>query len=86
MSSQLRAGHRPSELIPPGVHPAHVTVILPAPRSYVGPVVLVLSTSAGAVALILALTQLAIVLAPLFASLSVGGLTIAIRGIRHKSK
>jgi len=79
VTEQLRAGHRPAELIPPGVHPVNVTVIVPAPRSYAGPILLIATGSAGACALILALTQLAIVLAPLFAGVSVGGLTIALR-------
>jgi hypothetical protein len=77
-TDQLRAGHRPAELIPPGVHPVAVTINLPAPRSYAGPVLLVLAASFGVCAVIFALTQLALAAAP-FAGLSVGGVTVALR-------
>lgn len=76
-TDQLRAGHRPSELIPDGVHPVHVTINLPAPRSYAGPVLLVLAASFGVCALILALAQLALAAAP-FAGISAGGITISL--------
>lgn len=75
-TDQLRAGHRPSELIPDGVHPVAVTINLPAPRSYAGPVLLVLAGSFGLVAVILALTQLALAAAP-FAGISAGGVTFS---------
>jgi hypothetical protein len=75
-TDQLRAGHRPAELIPPGVHPTHVTVVLPAPRSYFGPVLLVLAASFGICAVILALAQLALAAAP-FAGISAGGVTFS---------
>lgn len=75
---QLRAGHRPAELIPDGMHPAAVTIVLPAARSYVGLSLLVLAASVGAVALVLAFAQLAIAAAP-FAGVSAGGITLALR-------
>ncbi|MDX2854527.1 hypothetical protein PV342_40210 [Streptomyces sp. PA03-3a] len=45
--AQLRANHRPSELIPPGVHPGQVVVIQAAPPSYAGKILLTLVASAG---------------------------------------
>ncbi|WP_331718155.1 hypothetical protein OG565_33950 (plasmid) [Streptomyces sp. NBC_00138] len=57
-TAQLQAGHRPSELIPPGVHPTHVTIIQAAPRSYLGPVVLTVVATIGATAVVVAILAL----------------------------
>lgn len=82
--AQLRAGHRPADLIPDGVHPAHVTVIYEAPRSYAGPVLLTLTAAigaAGVVVAILALLQVAATTATAVAAAAptVGGASITIR-------
>lgn len=76
-TEQLRAGHRPSGLVPDGVHPMHVTVNVAAPREYAGPVLLILAGSAGVCATIFLLTQLAVALVP-FAGFTVGGISFAL--------
>ncbi|MFD4144370.1 hypothetical protein [Streptomyces sp. NPDC058572] len=40
--AQLRAGHVPADLIPPGTDPRSVVIVHTTPRSWTGPVVLVL--------------------------------------------
>ena len=81
--SQLRAGHRPADLIPPGADPRSVVIIHQTPRSSIGTAVIVLSTAAG-VALIIVVIALTIhVTAGLLAaipSIGVGGLTLKLAG------
>jgi hypothetical protein len=53
---QLRAGHIPADLyrrIPPGTDPRRIVIVQEAPRSYTGPIVLALVTTAGSVAVLL---------------------------------
>jgi hypothetical protein len=60
MSDQLRAGHIPADLIPPGTDPRTVVVLHhhPARRSYTGPIVLSLVVTAGAVGVVMTLCLL----------------------------
>ncbi|MFF3324533.1 hypothetical protein [Streptomyces sp. NPDC002889] len=44
---QLRHGHIPADLIPPGTDPRSVVIVHTTPRSWVGPVVLVLVATVG---------------------------------------
>lgn len=53
--AQLRANHRPSELIPPGVHPGQVIVIQTTGPNYAGRILLTLAISAGAAFVIVVL-------------------------------
>ncbi|NUK37322.1 hypothetical protein HRW16_23230 [Streptomyces lunaelactis] len=45
--AQLRSGHIPTDLIPPGTDPRSVVIVHTTPRSWVGPVVLILTATAG---------------------------------------
>jgi hypothetical protein len=45
--AQLRAGHVPADLIPPGADPQKVVIVHTAPRSWTGPVLLVLVATVG---------------------------------------
>ncbi|SDJ77887.1 hypothetical protein [Streptomyces indicus] len=45
--AQLRAGHIPADLIPPGTDPRTVVIVHTAPRSYTGPVLLILAGTVG---------------------------------------
>jgi hypothetical protein len=79
-TDQLRAGHRPADLIPPGIHPVHVTIVLPAThRLSVSPLALlsIVCGSAGLAALIYLTTQLVYAAVP-FAGFSVGGITLSL--------
>jgi hypothetical protein len=57
-NAQLAAGHIPSALIPPGADPRSVVIVQEAPRSYTGPIVLVLVSSACAAGIVLLLCLL----------------------------
>ncbi|MCZ4103812.1 hypothetical protein [Streptomyces sp. H39-C1] len=53
--AQLRAGHLPADLyrqLPEGTDARSVVIVVPAPRSYAGPIAVVLAATAGGVALI----------------------------------
>ncbi|GAA2087919.1 hypothetical protein GCM10009801_51220 [Streptomyces albiaxialis] len=55
---QLRAGHIPADLyrqIPPGTDPRKVVIVQEAPRSYKGPILVILFGTAGIVAVLLVL-------------------------------
>lgn len=60
MSAQLRAGHIPADLIPPGVDPRTVVVVhhQEQARDWTGPVLLALVVSAGAAGVVLTLCLL----------------------------
>lgn len=60
MSAQLRAGHVPADMIPPGVDPRTVVIVhhAPAPRSYTGPILLALVVTSGAVGVVMTLCLL----------------------------
>ncbi|TQK52031.1 hypothetical protein FBY35_2456 [Streptomyces sp. SLBN-118] len=45
--AQLRAGHVPADLIPPGTDPRSVVIVHTTPRSWTGPVLLVLVAMVG---------------------------------------
>ncbi|NUL15127.1 hypothetical protein [Streptomyces lunaelactis] len=45
--AQLRAGHVPADLIPPGTDPRTVVIVHTTPRSWTGPVVLILVATVG---------------------------------------
>lgn len=45
--AQLRSGHVPSDLIPPGTDPRSVVIVHTTPRSWTGPVVLILVATVG---------------------------------------
>lgn len=47
-TAQQRAGHIPADTIPPGVDPRTVVIVHAAPRSYAGPLIVVLSGTLGA--------------------------------------
>ena len=50
--AQLRAGHVPADLIPPGTDPRSVVIVHTTPRSWTGPVVLVLVATVGVCGLV----------------------------------
>jgi small-conductance mechanosensitive channel len=86
--AQLRAGHVPADLIPPGVDPRQVVIVQQAPRSYVGPVCLVLVSTigvAGVVVAILALLQVAAQTATAVAAAAPAGVGLSI-ALRRKGK
>ncbi|NUK28410.1 hypothetical protein [Streptomyces lunaelactis] len=45
--AQLRSGHIPADLIPPGADPRSVVIVHTTPRSWAGPVVLILVATVG---------------------------------------
>ncbi|WP_460073932.1 hypothetical protein [Streptomyces sp. YKOK-I1] len=47
LTAQQAAGHVPADLVPPGADPRTVVIVQQAPRSYTGPVVLVLAAALG---------------------------------------
>lgn len=49
---QLRAGHIPAALLPHGTDPRSVVIVQTAPRSYAGPIAVVLAATGGAGAVI----------------------------------
>ncbi|MER7396955.1 hypothetical protein ABT381_15755 [Streptomyces sp. NPDC000151] len=53
--AQLRANHRPADLIPASVHPGDVVVIQAPTRSYAGPILLTITIALGASVVIIVL-------------------------------
>ncbi|WP_432010213.1 hypothetical protein [Streptomyces cucumeris] len=53
--AQLRAGHRPAHLIPPGADPRNVVVVQAPPRSYAGPILLTITITLGTAVVIVVL-------------------------------
>jgi hypothetical protein len=51
--AQLRAGHRPAHLIPPGADPRNVVIVQAPPRSFSGPILLTITITIGAVVVII---------------------------------
>lgn len=81
--AQLLANHRPSELIPPGVHPGQVIVIQQSAPSRSGTAVLIVVAAvgvAGVVMAVLALLQVAAATATAVAAAAptVGGASITL--------
>ncbi|MDQ0940722.1 hypothetical protein [Streptomyces sp. V1I1] len=50
--AQLRSGHIPADLIPPGTDPRSVVIVHTTPRSWTGPVVLILVAAVGVCGLV----------------------------------
>ncbi|MBW5483745.1 hypothetical protein [Streptomyces bambusae] len=50
--AQLRSGHIPADLIPPGTDPRSVVIVHTTQRSWVGPVALVLVATVGVCGLV----------------------------------
>ncbi|WP_405906646.1 hypothetical protein OG742_14025 [Streptomyces sp. NBC_00828] len=44
---QLRAGHIPADLLPPGSDPRTVVIVHTTPRSWTGPIVVILAATVG---------------------------------------
>jgi hypothetical protein len=84
--AQVRAGHIPADLIPQGADPRTVVVVQQAPRSYTGPVVLVLVAALGSgfvIYLLMLLVQTtadaAAQIATAAGTVGVGGVTLSLR-------
>lgn len=84
-SAQLAAGHIPADLIPYGADPRTIVIVQQAPRSYTGPVVLVLVSSAcaaGIVLLLCLLLQVAATTATAVAAAAPAGVGVSL-GLRR---
>ncbi|OPF84285.1 hypothetical protein VT50_0202115 [Streptomyces antioxidans] len=79
--AQLRAGHRPAHLIPPGADPSRVVIVQAPPRSYTGPILLTITITGGIVLIIIviAITYQMAVAATAAAIPTVGGAGVTIR-------
>jgi hypothetical protein len=91
MSAQLRAGHIPADLIPPGADPRTVVVVhqQPTARDYTGPILLTLVASAGAAGVVLTLClllQLAATTAAAVAAAAPAGVGLSVSLNRRKGK
>ncbi|MGW4024437.1 hypothetical protein [Streptomyces sp. NPDC005009] len=80
---QLRAGHIPADLyrqIPPGTDVRRVVIVQEAPRSYTGPIVLMLVVVTGSVAVLLVIAFVVQVIAGAAVAVlsATGGLSYAI--------
>ncbi|MEU6115062.1 hypothetical protein ABZ840_11105 [Streptomyces sp. NPDC047117] len=84
--AQLRANHRPADLIPPGIHPGDVVVIQAPPRSYAGPILLTITISLGAafVIVVLAVAFKVAVAAAAAAVPTVGGASVSLKLARKR--
>ncbi|MET7904421.1 hypothetical protein ABZS86_24345 [Streptomyces sp. NPDC005355] len=84
--AQLRANHRPADLIPPGIHPGDVIVIQSPPRSYAGPILLTITISLGTalVIVVLAVAFKVAVAAAAAAVPTVGGAGISLKLARKR--
>lgn len=96
---QLRAGHVPADLIPPGSDPRSVVIVHNTPRSWTGPVVLILTATVGVCGVVyvttaavlslieVAATTAAAVKAAMPALIGGGGLvTLAVKAPKSRSK
>ncbi|MBI0300208.1 hypothetical protein JBE04_38570 [Streptomyces sp. PRKS01-29] len=79
--AQLRAGHRPAHLIPPGADPSRVVIVQAPPRSYAGPILLTITITGGLVVIIIvaAITFQMAMAAAAAAVPTVGGVGVTIR-------
>ncbi|MFI9026527.1 hypothetical protein [Streptomyces sp. NPDC053560] len=84
--AQLRANHRPADLIPPGVRPGEVVVIQAPPRSYAGPILLTITLALGAsvVIVVLAIAFQIAAAAAAAAVPTVGGAGISLKLARKR--
>ncbi|MFI2370376.1 hypothetical protein [Streptomyces sp. NPDC018833] len=69
--AQLRAGHVPADLIPPGTDPRSVVIVHTTPRSWTGPVVLILVATVGVCGLVYLTTVAVLSLAQVAATTAV---------------
>lgn len=82
---QLTSGHRPSELIPPGIHPGNVTIVLTSERPgqrFIGLTVFAVTVFTGVIVTIYMIGE--VVHAVIAAVPSIGGLTLALTKGRRK--
>ncbi|MGC0379781.1 hypothetical protein [Streptomyces sp. SAI-229] len=91
MSAQLRAGHIPADLIPPGADPRTVVVVhhRTEARDWTGPILLALVVSAGAAGVVLTLClllQLTAATAAAVAAAAPAGVGLSIPLARRKGK
>lgn len=89
--AQLRAGHLPADLVPDGADPRTVVIVQQAPRSYTGPVLLVLVASLGAgfvIYMLLMLVQVTAMAATTVAAAApaVGGISLSLKLARKVAK
>lgn len=86
--AQLRANHRPADLIPPGTHPGQVVVIQAAPASYGGRILLTLAVTAGTavVLVVIAITFQMVAAAAAAAVPAVGGAGITVKLAKRAGK
>ncbi|MBZ4017820.1 hypothetical protein [Streptomyces purpurogeneiscleroticus] len=84
--AQLRANHRPADLIPASVHPGEVVVIQAPPRSYAGPILLTITIAIGAsvVLIVLAVTFQIAAAAAAAAVPTVGGAGVSLKLARKR--
>ncbi|MFI0899099.1 hypothetical protein [Streptomyces sp. NPDC020983] len=54
-SSQLAAGHRPADLIPPGTHPGEVVIVQTTGPNYAGRILLTIAIAGGTALVIVVL-------------------------------
>ncbi|MEU4198411.1 hypothetical protein [Streptomyces sp. NPDC026294] len=87
-SAQLRANHRPAELIPPGIHPGEVVVIQAPARSYTGPILLTITIALGAsaVLIVLAIAFQIAAAAAAAAVPTIGGASLSLKLTRNRHK
>ncbi|MFI0814072.1 hypothetical protein ACH4TX_27915 [Streptomyces sp. NPDC021098] len=79
--AQLRAGHIPSHLVPPGTDPRNVVVVQAPPRSYAGPILLTITITGGLVLVLIvaAITFQMAAAAAAAAVPTIGGAGITVR-------
>ncbi|WP_063732164.1 hypothetical protein [Streptomyces sp. RTd22] len=79
--AQLRAGHIPSDWVPPGTDPRNVVIVQPPPRSYAGPILLTITITGGIamVLIVAAITFQMAVAAAAAAVPTIGGAGITVR-------
>jgi hypothetical protein len=90
-TAQLAAGHLPSNLVPDGADPRTVVIVQQAPRSYTGPVVLVLVAALGSgfvIYMLLMLVQVTATAATTVAAAApaVGGISLSLKLARKVAK
>ncbi|WNI18702.1 hypothetical protein [Actinacidiphila sp. ITFR-21] len=84
--AQLRANHRPAELIPPGVHPGQVVVIQAPATPVAGRILLTITITAGTAFVIVVLAYALQAAAAAFAAAvpTVGGASISLNLARKR--
>lgn len=84
--AQLRANHRPAELIPPGIHPGDVVVIQAPAPSVAGRILLTITITAATAFVIVALAYAFQTAAAAFAAAvpTVGGASVSVKLARKR--